>query len=762
MAVNPILLLPFKVQELGRKPGGGNVPNPLVAVTSTLMAQLSTRFNDLAAEAAARGASEQYPAPVRVVLRPSALAKSNRPYKLLGQAGLNVVAAEAPGEVIAAGTPGRLRLLATIVNRATAKRDLFDISTFQEVSLWGAGVPEESTNPSGDQLYEVTYFPWANGAMSISTQTLSELQGTGGVEQGLALRGSGTLDDVKAALDVNVVARVPSQLQLVEIVRCSWDSLIALSTVMGVRSINRAPEYEVISLAGSTQGEVSTALPPLNPPDSSTPIVGVLDSGVSSAVLAPWIVASERYDVPPALDTYHGTFVAGLVTNSAGFNAGGQSFPTEGARVLDAQVMPRGNVPVDLLLERIVEVVENYSDTVKVWNCSFASPTPESVPRYTALARELDALSDRLGILFVQAAGNYVPAGQSARAWPPTGLAGADDAICSPAEAVRSITVGALSHLGGFVPVGRPSSYSRRGPSFAHHIKPEITHWAGDVDSSGVLSGHGVRSIGTGDVVTEDIGTSFSTPIASSIAANAWSEVDSSGAVSRVTPELIKGLLAHSAALAADAPNKEFRHYTGWGRPDSASGLLQNFDNEFTTVHEVDIPQQGVWTKAPFPMPDSLLTVDGKFHGEVILTISYAPPVDPNFGAECVRYEVSGGFGFQFAVNGKLNYKSITEEDAPTPEPGRIADGKWSPLKTYRKKFPRGQAGGLAWALRLELLQRMQDEQSQSQRVYAIVTLRSIDPDVEVYQRGVAAVNALRIENKAMLSSARIRLGLSS
>lgn len=125
MAVNPILLLPFKVQELGRKPGGGNVPNPLVAVTSTLMAQLSTRFNDLAAEAGARGASEQYPAPVRVVLRPSALAKSNRPYKLLGQAGLNVVAAEAPGEVIAAGTPGRLRLLATIVNRATAKRDLW-------------------------------------------------------------------------------------------------------------------------------------------------------------------------------------------------------------------------------------------------------------------------------------------------------------------------------------------------------------------------------------------------------------------------------------------------------------------------------------------------------------------------------------------------------------------------------------------------------------------------------------------------------------
>jgi hypothetical protein len=56
----------------------------------------------------------------------------------------------------------------------------------------------------------------------------------------------------------------------------------------------------------------------------------------------------------------------------------------------------------------------------------------------------------------------------------------------------------------------------------------------------------------------------------------------------------------------------------------------------------------------------------------------------------------------------------------------------------------------------------MQDEQSQSQRVYAIVTLRSIEPDVEVYQRGVAAVSALRIENKAMLSSARIRLGLSS
>jgi hypothetical protein len=694
-------------------------------------------------------------------MRPAALAKSNRPYKLLGQAGLEVVAAEAPGEIIAAGTPGRLRLLSTIINRATAQRDLFDLSTFAQVDLWEVLVPDAESRPEIDDAYEVAYFPWANGSLVVSDRTRTALSSISGAGQRIALQDAQTLDQVKAALEIRVLARVSSEAHLVEVVRGSRESMVGLSGVLGVRSVTRAPEYEVVTLAPAQPGAI-VAQVPLDSPDTSVPIVGVLDSGVSSAVLAPWVVATERYDVPPSLDTFHGTFVAGLVANSAGFNPGGQPFPRQGARVLDAQVLPTGAISVDLLLERIVEIVERYSDTVRVWNCSFASPTPEKNPHYTALALQLDALSDQLGVLFIQAAGNFEPAGQPSRAWPPNGAAGPDDGICSPAEAIRSLTVGALSHLGGFVPVGRPSSYSRRGPSFAFHVKPEITHWAGDVDASGSLSGHGVRSIGAGDLVVEGIGTSFSTPIASSIAANAWSEVESSGAVSQVTPELIKGLLAHSAALSADAPSKDHRHYTGWGRPDSASGLLQNFDNEFTTVHEVDLPQQGVWTKAPFPMPDSLLTAEGKFRGEVIMTISYAPPIDPNFGAECVRYEVSGGFGFQFQSNGKLNYKSITEEDAPTPEPGLIADGKWSPLKTYRKRFPRGQAGGLAWALRLELLQRMQDEQSRSQRVYAIVTLRSFEPDVEVYQRGVAAVNALRLENKAMLSSARIRLGLSS
>lgn len=278
---------------------------------------------------------------------------------------------------------------------------------------------------------------------------------------------------------------------------------------------------------------------------------------------------------------------------------------------------------------------------------------------------------------------------------------------------------------------------------------------------AGDLDGFGVQSLVPSGELAESVGTSFAAPQVSSIAANTWQALEQSGAVDHVTPELVKGLLVHSAALADTTTEPQYRDYYGWGVPNSSSAVLGNDGGSFTTVHEVVLTPGSNWLKSPFPVPECLITEGNKFQGEVFLTIAYSPPIDPAFGAEAVRYEVDGGFGsMMMSPKGRMEFKSITPGERPRSdlwEANQIAEGKWAPIKTYRHRYPRGKAGG-DWALRLSLTERVSNEVGQEQLVYAIVTFRGLEDGMPVYRNGVEAVQRLRYESKVMVPSGRIRL----
>jgi hypothetical protein len=483
-------------------------------------------------------------------------------------------------------------------------------------------------------------------------------------------------------------------------------------------------------------------------------VVGVLDSGIESGALDPWVQRRWEYEVAADRDTRHGTFVGGLVVASRDFNGDSDDFPRDPALLLDAQVLPAGTVSENVLIERITEVLNDAGPTgPRVWSCSFNNPGHMDPVAYGTLSHELDLLSDTHGVLFVQSVGNY-PALRTA--WPPDGSAGSEDGLAVPAEGVRSLTVGSLSHRGGLMPRGAAASYSRRGPSFGGQQKPEVTYWSGDFDPARQLSGFGIQSLGPGDYTLEMVGTSFSTPIVSSIAANIWSDLLAGEAVENTAPELVKGLVVHSATVANMAIPDDQRTYYGAGVPRGESMALFDRPNSFTTIHEVELRTGVNWEKRPFPMPACLVSPNGKMKAAVTLTVSYAPVIDPAFGDECIRTCVESSFGRYVPKDGTTKF-SGKMGGSQTWERHLVDRGKWSPIKTYHNTWSGIDATG-DWALKLRLTARDSSIEPLTQRAYVIVTLESPDESLAVYNDGLAAIAALRYPSALAVDAGRLRI----
>ena len=71
---------------------------------------------------------------------------------------------------------------------------------------------------------------------------------------------------------------------------------------------------------------------------------------------------------------------------------------------------------------------------------------------------------------------------------------------------------------------------------------------------------------------------------------------------------------------------------------------LYDSDDSFTLVFQASLIPNMKWRKSNYPIPQCLIQ-DGKFKGEIIITASYNPPLDPNAGSEYVRANVELSFG---------------------------------------------------------------------------------------------------------------------
>ena len=748
-ASNPIAHVSYERRDLlGMDPPAGGGGKELVPVTLELRQTLAASVSDAAEIISAEAvAYPDVPGVMVIRLRDVAVAKSHRPLTLISEANMPPAGHGEINEMLVAVNAVSIGQLEHVIKERTTKAIKNNLSAVEGFEAWDIKrrLPKNVRQLTLTQALEA--FRQVGRRLMVRLFSHDSAATTSVViERFEQLARSRELTVVK------LPQRTGPPLFLVEMdAAMTINAFTAIVQFQGVRQAR--PEPRILPTAAVMAAAAAPAFTGVAPP-AGLPVVAVFDSGVDPACAAiqPWIASRDTYILPPDTDYLHGTAVSSLVVDSRGLNSGHPYFPAStGCVIHDVCALesgPNGALQGDLII-RLREAIPK-APHVKVWNLSLGG-AEVSDDEFSEFGRELDALSDAHGVMFVVAAGNYV--GVPRRGWPAPAVALADR-ISSPSDSVRALTIGAITHLenaSSLVRIDEPAPYSRRGPGPVFTPKPDIVHVGGNADVNFQATGIGVNVLhGTGAMSTA-CGTSYASPIAAGLAARTWQALSAPARANAmaVSPVMVKALLIHSAQLNSPDRTAFERRYYGAGLPGDPVAVLYDSDSSFTTLFELDIVDTMKWRKAPFPIPPSLLH-DGKLKAEVIITAVYAPPVDPAKGAEYVRFNVDVGFGrLTPNAKGSLAFHGCIPAEGELGTTGfenaQVEHGgKWSPVKTYRRSFPKGVVSG-TWALQATLLRRALEPQlAQPLRVVIVVTLRALDGNPNVYQEGrrlLAATN---------------------
>jgi len=738
------MVVDHPARELRQKPGGGGDRKHFVDDIPAHRRKIGKQWTDAASEALARAERSLLSrAVLKVQLHNDALAKSHRPHYLLEQAGR--------GKIIG-GT--KIGTLLVSVNRRSADATAESIRE------------NKTKNGEADVTTIEKIEPYAPGDVALIPVSARSYR------HGALLRLFNFGDDTADAEARDAVQRWADnhRAELRKISKGTFSvkphkvaDLQALVELGAVREL--VPNQEILGpqhLASFDDRRFVIA-PPVEGQRYS--LVGLLDSGCSPVVtLQPWLQSQSdaiALDKPaPDIDYAHGTFIGGLLASARQLNGAQSELPLEPVKIVDVRVFSATErTKGDDLIARVGDALKE-NPQVKVWNLSIGVPSPLRGPEFSWLARELDDLAAQRNVLFVVSAGNDLDP-TPLRSWPAVnhGPAGRD-MISSPADMVLGLTVGSIAHSSEPLGVkrGEPAPYSRRGPGPAAIPKPEVVHFGGNCTLDNQTRG-GLTSLATNGNTMEWHGTSFAAPLVASVAAQLWDALDA--ADRNPSPALVKGMVVHSAAIHAPPRSADELHYFGFGQPIGLPESLLCTDEMFTTIHTVYIPQ-GQEIHHKFPMPACLLK-NGKFRGEIIITVCYPPVLNPDGGAEYCRSNVNVGMGpVLLGKDGKLHFKGSVPADPKKPsdalEESLITHGmKWSPLKVYRRRFQGVE--GTDWELRFDVLYRAGEPvPPEPQLAHAIVTVRGIDEGLNVYRDGVRALRALRHGNAPLVTPAHIRV----
>ncbi len=748
---NPIAHVSYERRDLvGVDPPAGGGGKELVPVTAELRQTLAQSMW-VAAALIADEASHHPDVPGVMVLRlrDVAVAKSHRPLTLIAEANMPQAGHGEINEMLVAVNSVSIGQLEYVIRERTTKAVRANLSAVDRFEAWD--VKRRLPRNVRDRPLAETLAIFRSLAGRLMVRLFSH---DSAAITSLVVERFDQLLQAHEIATVRLPQRTGPPLFLLTMNEAM--SVAAFSAIVQFQGVRQArPEPRILPTAAVIPAPVVPTFLAA-PPGPDLPVVGVFDTGINpaSAQLQPWVVSRDTYVLPPDTDFVHGTAVASLVVDSRGLNGQHAYFPeAAGCLIHDVCALESGSSGAqqgDLII-RLRDAITRYPD-VKVWNLSLGGAEIGD-DEFSEFGRELDALSDTHGVLFVVAAGNYVI--QPRRGWPAPTVALADR-ISMPADSVRALTVGATTHLdsaASLVRIDEPAPYSRRGPGPVFTPKPDLVHVGGNADASLQAAGIGVNVLTSAGTVNTGCGTSYAAPIAAGLAARTWQSLSAPGHANPLTayPAMVKALMIHSAQLAAPERTALERRYYGAGMPGDPVAVLYDSDSSFTMLFELDIVDSMKWRKAPFPIPPSLI-YEGKLRAEVIITAVYAPPVDPSKGAEYVRFNVDVGFGrLATNANGNLSFHGCVPAEGELGTTGfeeaQIEHGgKWSPVKTYRRSFPRGAAGNV-WALQATLLRRaFEPPLAQPLRVVIAVTLRSLDGNPNVYDEGrrlLAATNWL-------------------
>ena len=763
--------LPIKIimPEQGtekRVPTGGSSPKPFREVDDAYRQSFADRVSAIQ-DAMQTQMKQTNVAPLRVKLLSNAVAKSHRPDTLFSSSTCPIVSAGHLGELFVKATPDGLKNLKKEIETNRTKQVIKELSCVETIEAITPAFRRNHVEPNdvlrqsprGKEGFMTRVRLFNFGADKDQTKLITNFE------------------DLCTQRGINISSEAYSPASMVYSAECrSTEDVIALSSVVGVRSVTGMPLIRIVR----PQMLNAKALPKLlsRPEVSGTiPVVAVVDSGVSDKIpeLESWVVGRETYVAPPYRNTDHGTFVAGLICWGGDLNPTVDGIDSNPCGILDVQILPNDDpskgdtefISEPEFLVALKAALQDHSNEHKVWNLSLNTNIVCSLDEFSVLAEELDNLQEKYEVSFVISAGNYTksPLLDYPRLTPQL----EEGRITTPADSVLGITVGSISHV-DYKKNGpeehQPSAFSRHGAGPNHVIKPDLVHYGGScsIDATHIT---GIRSV-DGNGSSENLGTSFAAPLVSRTLAQIYHQVTPTP-----KPVLARALLTHHARdprTGHRVPDGE-ENFLGFGRPSPVPYCLECTPYSSTLVFDDQLRPGYFLEWNDFPYPPSLYR-DGRFFGEIWMTVAFAPARGARWGNEYCETHIDAKFGvYRDRLNRTTGKITTPFKGLVPPEhrrPGELYESyqikelrKWAPVRTYHGDLGKKGERGNKWRLKVQLLTRHGIEKVESfkpQPFSLIVTISDPEKKALVYDEMARTVlSRFEAENLVVRASARIR-----
>lgn len=447
---------------------------------------------------------------------------------------------------------------------------------------------------------------------------------------------------------------------------------------------------------------------------ATSPTVVIVDGGINARSYLPL----QKYSLTPLVKDFdanlnHGNKVASLVCHAHAWNAD-RPLPALDCTFISAQAICKDSAPKTpnhrQLLAYLDHVAQETAPYSKVWNLSFnlmASAAKKEEVSY--LGHEISKIARKYSILPVISAGNIDHN-------PKHGL------LCAPADCEAALTVSGRNYDHIKMAPGDACSVSLKGPAPAGMKKPDLS-WFSEL-----------RMIGGG----VEVGTSFSTPLVSSLAAHTFANIK------EASPDLVKALLINKSELESHNDS------IGWGTPwkeESLPWLCQPGDVTIAWIAELQPGYNYYWHNIPIP-PE--LIKDGKFTGSVALTAVLKPLTSESVGENYFSSRLQTSLQATSASGTTISLAGSMREDKEKEASARSDLAKWSPVRNHYKPHRGTGISGNTMRLNARIFTRdlyQFDMQHHSelppQEVAFVLTLRAPDGADTLYD---STVQSMRTE----------------
>jgi len=551
-----------------------------------------------------------------------------------------------------------------------------------------------------------------------------------------------------------------------------------ISNHPSVKEISYFPEFKIIlpKELSKIEAKLNKAIPIEG---KSYPGVGQIDTGISNShpFLSYWVLDKVSYVPTPYVNNNHGSMVGSILCMAQQVNDQSICPDEDNLKLVDVELIPNADpdfgqvdtIDEDQLIERLKADIPRLSEEygVKIWNMSASFSVPCIDDKFSSLAVFLDKFQDENDIVIVLPSGN-INSTAELRKWPCHDLVNDTDRLQQPGDSVRAVTVGALAckeKTNSFVKINEPACYSCRGPGPSYQLKPDLTHYSGNLSlNNGAcdFSGQGINVLDKDGTIVETGGTSFSAPlVARTLALLHHNIVPSPSSI------LIKALTVHNSYYPKDlGVLRDVMHYAGFGMPTDVNDILHCTQNECTLIFEHEI-FPGAELTYPFVWPKSLIDSEGNCRGKVKITLVAEPPLDDDYGAEYIRANISAQLqSFKPSKNdwhGELQETPSTRDLKELYEENLIENyWKWKPIKKYEKTFFRAKAKD--WRIKVYPLLRddVPPFRIKPIKFALIFTISDPEKNAPVYNEVVLGLkNTIIVTNEIQIRS-RIRQKINS